>query len=383
MIKIKSSQAQVAIIKCDSYDYSAVKEAVRQGLELIGFRDLFQPGEKIILKPNLLAGDPPEKCVTTHPAVFRAAAEILQETGILLSFGDSPAMSSPESTARKAGILEAAEDLGLPLADFQHGQKVDYPQGSQIKKFTIARGVVESDGIVSLPKFKTHALTLITGAIKNQFGCIPGALKSEFHIRLPFIDGFARMLVDLNLLIKPRLYIMDAIMAMDGNGPRRGRPFKLGVLLFSTDPVAIDATACRLIGLKPETVDFIKYGQSNGLGYYESDHIKLLGDFEKSPIFSNFIKVSMPATMPFRAKWIQNSISPKPQIDADMCVKCGVCIKMCPLNPPAVNWPDGDENMPPMHGYDRCIRCFCCQELCPEGAVKLHVPLLARIFRPR
>jgi uncharacterized protein (DUF362 family)/ferredoxin len=333
------------------------------------------------LKPNLLAADPPEKCVTTHPAVFRATAEILKETGVVLSFGDSPAMNSTERAARKAGILDAAEDLRVDLADFRNGKEVVFPEGVQVKKFTIARGVMESDGLVSLPKFKTHALTTVTGAIKNQFGCIPGPLKSEFHVKLPFPDSFAAMLVDLNRLIKPRVYIMDAIMAMDGNGPRRGRPFKMGMLLFSTDPVAMDATACRLIGLNPEAVNMIKCGKLNGLGNLEKEKIEILGDMAGSKDFSHFVRMSMPITMPFRSRRLQNSLIPRPQIDPNLCLKCGVCIKMCPVAPPAVDW-QGNSDMPPVHKYNRCIRCYCCQELCPEGAIKLHTPLMGRLLRP-
>lgn len=371
------SQSQVALVKCDDYDYTAVKHAVRKGLELIGYSELFQPGEKILLKPNLLAADPPDKCVTTHPVVFRAVAEILKETSIILSFGDSPAMSTMAKAARIAGLVEVAEEMGITAADFQNGQEVNFPAGRQIQKFTIAHGVMACDGLVSLPKFKTHALTTVTGAIKNQFGCIPGTLKSGFHMRLPLPDNFARMLVDLNLLIKPRLYIMDAIMAMDGNGPRRGRPFHLGMLLFSTDPVALDATACRLIGLKPETVSMIKYGQLYGLGNFETDNIKILGDFDNNPVFSNFVRM----TMPFKNKWLHNSVISRPEIDPNLCVKCGVCIQMCPVKPPAVDWQNGDQNIPPVHDYNHCIRCFCCQELCPEGAIKLFTPFMGRLLR--
>jgi uncharacterized protein (DUF362 family)/NAD-dependent dihydropyrimidine dehydrogenase PreA subunit len=376
----KIDRSQVALVKCKDYNYPAVKQAVRQGLELIGFSDLFKAGEKIVLKPNLLSADPPEKCVTTHPSVFRAAAEILQETGVILSFGDSPAMNSTERAARKAGLLDVAEELGLAPADFKNGQEALFPDGRQVTRFTLARGVMESDGLVSLPKFKTHALTTITGAIKNQFGCIPGTLKGEFHVKLPFPDSFAAMLVDLNRLIKPRLFIMDAIMAMDGNGPRRGRPFPMGVLLFSTDPVAMDATACRLIGLKPENVTIIKLGGLNGLGNFEADKIDILGDFEARKDFIHFVSMSMPVTMPFKSKWLQNHLTPRPQIDPDLCLKCGVCIQMCPVNPPAVDW-HNSKDMPPVHKYNHCIRCYCCQELCPEGAIKPYTPFIGRLLR--
>jgi Pyruvate/2-oxoacid:ferredoxin oxidoreductase delta subunit len=173
---------------------------------------------------------------------------------------------------------------------------------------------------------------------------------------------------------------MDAIMAMDGNGPRRGKPFHLGMLLFSSDPVAVDATACRLIGLNPAAVGLIRFGQEAGLGFYESDKIEIKGDYGKQT-FPNFVRMSMPATMPFKSKWLQNSFIPRPRIDPETCAKCGVCVNMCPLNPPAVDWQDDNRSKIPAHSYKNCIRCFCCQEVCPEGAIRLQMPLPGRIFK--
>ena len=273
------SRSLVAVVHCEDYDYPRVKEAVAWGIKLIGGCEaLVKPGEKILLKPNLLAPDPPEKCVTTHPAVFKAVAEAFLTAGAVISYGDSPSLGSPERAARKAGIMAAADELNLPLADFRAGVEVAFPAGVQNKKFTIARGVLESEGVISLPKLKTHGLTRLTGAIKNQFGCIPGVLKGEFHVKLPHVADFARMLVDLNLLLRPRLFVMDGIMAMEGNGPRGGQPRPMGVLLFSTDPVALDATVCRLVNLRPEDIPTLVYGQEMGLGTYCLEKIEIVGD---------------------------------------------------------------------------------------------------------
>lgn len=117
-------------------------------------------------------------------------------------------------------MTEVADKLGIHLADFQNGKEIYFEEGKQNKKFIIAKGVLDADGIISLPKLKTHGYAKMTGCIKNQFGCIPGKLKGEFHVKLPDVNDFARMLVDLNKLVKPKLYIMDGIIAMDGNGPR-------------------------------------------------------------------------------------------------------------------------------------------------------------------
>ncbi|WP_228725138.1 DUF362 domain-containing protein [Caproicibacter fermentans] len=221
------SKSKVALVRCGDYDFGHVKEAVQKGIDLLGGPDGFvSAGEKILLKPNWLSADPPEKCVTTHPSVFKAAAEIFQKAGAELTYGDSPAFQNPEHAAKRSGIEAVAAELGIAPADFQSGREVFFSEGRQNKKFTIANGVLDSDGVVSLPKMKTHAFQRVTGAVKNQFGCIPGTRKGEFHVRIPDAAAFARMLIDLNSYIRPRLFIMDGILAMEGNGPRGGTPGK-------------------------------------------------------------------------------------------------------------------------------------------------------------
>jgi uncharacterized protein (DUF362 family) len=138
--------------------------------------------------------------------VFKAVGEVLQGVGANLSYGDSPGFGSPESAARKAGIADAAMELKIRLADFKSGEEIFFEAGVQNKKFIIAKGALKCDGMVSLPKLKTHALTRMTGSIKNQFGCVPGILKGEYHVKLPDLQNFAQMLVDLNSFLKPRLF---------------------------------------------------------------------------------------------------------------------------------------------------------------------------------
>jgi uncharacterized protein (DUF362 family) len=197
-------RAKVSIIRCDSYDNEAVKSSVKKGIELIGGIEQFvKTGENILLKPNLLSADPPEKCTTTHPAVFRAVAELFIEAGANVSYGDSPAFHAPHVAAKKAGLVEVAEALDISLANFMDGEHIFYEEGRQNKSFYIAKAIGENDGVVSLPKLKTHGLARMTGCIKNQFGCIPGTLKGEMHVKLPSPLDFSRMLVDLNQYVNP------------------------------------------------------------------------------------------------------------------------------------------------------------------------------------
>jgi uncharacterized protein (DUF362 family)/Pyruvate/2-oxoacid:ferredoxin oxidoreductase delta subunit len=378
--------SKVVVLKCESYDYKMVKAAVKRGIDLLGGPSAFmKKGEKILLKPNILTADPPERFATTHPAVFKAVAEVFMETGATITYGDSPGFHSPKAAAKKSGIADAADELGISLADFQNGEEVIFHEGIQNKKFFIAKGVIESDGVISLPKLKTHAFAKMTGCVKNQFGCIPGPRKGEFHVKLPDSNDFAKMLVDLNRYVNPRLYIMDGIMAMEGNGPRSGTPKKMNLLLISPDPIALDATVCRIINLNPELVPTIKYGSETGAGTYAEDEIEILGDGMQC--FKDF-DVKREPLKPYKTRgyvqFLKNTLVPKPYIDKDKCVKCGVCVQMCPVNPKAVDWHDGVKDKAPSYMYQRCIRCYCCQELCPEGIIGLKAPLIRRvIFRKK
>jgi uncharacterized protein (DUF362 family)/NAD-dependent dihydropyrimidine dehydrogenase PreA subunit len=374
------SAARVAAIACDSYDTAVVEAAVARGLELLGGAGAFvRPGERLVLKPNLLVASASDKAVTTHPTVFTAVARALAAAGARLSWGDSPGFGSTLGAGRKAGIVQAADELGIPAADFEHGRVVSFPDGRLIKQFTIAEGVAAADGLVSLPKLKTHALTRMTGAVKNQFGCIPGMLKSEFHTKMPDETRFTQMLVDLNRLIAPRLFVMDAVVGMEGNGPRNGDPRQVGVLLFSTDPVAIDTLGCRIMALDPALVGTCVWGDTWGLG--SAHDIEIVGD--ELPVLPDYRvnRALASTTRGLGSSLGKRILAPRPYVLHERCTKCGTCVQVCPVDPKAVNWAEGDKSRPPVHDYERCIRCYCCQEMCPERAIEVKTPLLGKLIR--
>lgn len=375
--------SKVAVVRCNSYDQQEVDQAIAKGLELLGGAGAFcKAEEKILLKVNLLAGDVPEKCVTTHPAVFRAVAEHFLAAGACLRYGDSPGFGTSGAAAKKAGITNVAEALKLEAADFKEGREVFFEEGSQNKKFFIANGVLDCDGLISLPKMKTHGLERFTGAVKNQFGCVIGMRKGEFHVKLPDATDFAKMLVDLNSYVKPRLYIMDGIVAMEGNGPRGGTPRAMNVLLFSTDPIALDATACRMINLNPLFVPTTLVGSQTGAGNYKEEDIELVGDPLRDFICMDFnversaVKTVKKGRM---VQFLNNRLVAKPYIQEEKCTQCGTCVQSCPVEGKAVNWLNGDKTKAPVYDYAKCIKCYCCQEMCPESAIVLKEPLIIKV----
>jgi len=379
-------KSKVALVRCDQYADEMVLAAVKRGITLLGgIANFVRPAEKIVLKPNVLIGSGPDRCVTTHPAVFKAAARLFLEAGARVTYGDSSAVGSCEFNLARAKLKAAGDELGLELADFDHGREVVHKTALLNRVFVFANGILEADGVVSLPKLKTHGLTRFTGCVKNQFGCIPGILKGQFHVKMADPYDFAAMLVDINTFIRPRLYIMDAIEAMEGNGPRSGHPRAMNVLLFSTDPVALDSIACRMIDLNPEFVPTSKPGEQAGLGTYHYENIELLGDSLDSFIVKDFLVERSPPVHNAGGRlrgFLRNRLTPRPVIDPDLCDRCGTCIAICPVGSNALDWMRHEAGKVPRLDYNRCIRCYCCQETCPQGAVTVRSPLLGRlVFR--
>ncbi|MEI0606089.1 DUF362 domain-containing protein [Brachyspira pulli] len=371
--------SKVAVIKCENYNLEEVKNSINKAIDLLGGIDSFvKENDKVLLKPNLLAAESADRSVTTHPVIFEAVVSILQEKNAKVSYGDSPGVGKGNNVALKAGIDEVANRLNVSYADFEEPVGVSYEDGIQEKSFTISKPIQEADVIISLPKLKSHALTTMTGAVKNQFGCIPGFRKAEYHLKLPDFEDFSTMLLDLNKLVNPKLYIMDAILAMEGNGPRNGSPRKINAIIVSNDAVALDYIASQIISFDYNTIPTLKMGFKHG--FSNKDDIEVLGDGIESVKVTDFKKphkgVGIGRSLMKLSKFpiikrLFATIIPKPVIDKSKCVKCGVCVKVCPVTPLALNFDKKGKNYPPEYYYKNCISCYCCQELCPHKAITL------------
>jgi len=321
-----------------------VRDAIERGIALLGgWENYVRPDERILLKPNLLNRADPERAVTTHPAVFETVIKSLKDKGFHhLAYGDSPGHpGSPEKTAEVCGIKAAADRQGVPMADFTCSRTVEYVRGRILRKFEISQGVLDSDAIINLCKMKTHQLERITGAVKNMFGCVCGMNKGAAHAKYPDAESFAQMLIDLNLLLSARLHIMDGVVAMEGNGPASGVPVKMNVILISDDPVALDATFCRLIDLDPSNIPTVYYGSVFGLGRWKEEDIEILGvrslDDYRNPDFD------VRREKGYGGKWVYidklRILARWPVILRQKCVRCGACVEACPLEDKAVFFP--------------------------------------------
>lgn len=414
---MEGKQSKVVVVPCTSYDEETVYAAMCRGIGLLGGIGRFvSPKERILVKPNFLSAAEPERAVTTHPSVIRAMLRILAEYGCReVTYGDSPGHGSNEAAAAKLG-LTPENTFGARPADMSQEKTVTFAEGMTAKEFHFARGVTEADAVISLCKMKTHALERVTGAVKNVYGLICGYQKAAGHVKYPNASIFARMLADIHRCVKPRLHIMDGIVAMEGNGPGSGDPTPMNVLLFSEDPVALDTVFCRLVFLDPELVPTNTQGMAMGIGTCREEEIRILlaetsekalkeqesmardnavhrdaaqeSNAQESGTQENAAReISVrelqerfgnqafdvdrkgtKKTFLLRYSGIMTSLAKRPRIRRELCVKCGVCVEHCPVPGKAVSFKNG-RGEPPVYDYSKCIRCYCCQEMCPRHAI--------------
>ena len=376
----------VALVRCGDYERENVCRAVKRSIELIGGPGAFvAPGEKVFLKFNLLQGSAPEACVTTHPAVVYAVARLLKEYGCSVVMGDSPGSGQAytESVLRKnyaaAGYDAVSRELGIPLNYDTGSCDLPAPGGTTVKRFSVITPAAEADAVVVVSKAKTHTLTWLSGAAKNLFGVIPGFEKPFYHGRMPDRDDFCSMLVDLNEAVRPRLQVMDAVMAMEGDGPHAGSPRKIGAVLASGDYTAIDVATARLMGFDPMEIGTIRVAAARGLVREDLTDIVMLGD-DPAPLVVPDLKRpstfyaggngSRPASLRAFAAGalfaLAGAFPPWPRIDTGKCTGCLRCVRSCPKKTIAVA--DGK----PSIRYGTCIRCYCCHEMCDSHAISLR-----------
>ncbi len=378
-------RSQVGVVRCKEYsDPDQVYRRLKALLSHLGeMGNLVKPGERVLIKPNLLAGDPPDKAVTTHPSVVAGMVRLVQEAGGVPIIGDSPSVGKSQNVWGPTGMAGVAERYGVKLVGLSTPSDVTVPNGIVMKRLVVAREALEADAIISLSKLKTHGYTTFTGAVKNMFGVVPGLLKSDYHLRLSRADDFSKMLLDIYTAVPARLHVMDAVWAMEGQkGPRGGRPKHVGLLIAGCDGVAVDAVANWVVGIEPNSVPTTRIGHLEGKGVGKLEQIEVLGerleavrirDFEQA---KNAIGIAdrLPPSL-FRL--LRNYVSNKPTIAPRSCKLCMTCFKVCP--PRAIFRKEGKNRL--FIDYNTCIRCYCCLESCPHGAVEVKEGLLTKLRR--
>ena len=375
--RASADRARVTVTRCDGYDRDQVRAAVSEALEPLGGMAAFvRPGQRVLIKPNLLSAKDPARAVTTHPNLVEAVALEVRRAGAEPFVGDSPggAIRGIQRVWKNTGMEEMSRRSGVELVNFEASGSREVRSGRYA--FYIARPVLEADCIINLAKLKTHSLTLLTCAVKNMFGVIPGFGKGEQHKLYPKPDEFADMLVHLFRLVRPSLTIVDGILAMAGNGPGSGDPYDLGLLLAGCDAVAVDAVAADIIGFKRGSIDTTRIAAAMRLGEDNPDRIDVLG----SGTGVRPDDFSLPSNLKVRlvprafARLVAPLVWVKPVINPASCTGCGFCAENCPVG--TITRDGGVYSIDDAH----CVQCLCCHELCPEKSIEVKLSWLARFI---
>lgn len=374
---LSAEKSIVSVVACHNYDQYWVSQAVEHSIQNIGgLKHLINSNTRVHIKPNLLSAKEPQQAVTTHPAIVKAVVEMVHKLGAKVSIGDSPAgISRPiEEYWYKTGMKIVAEETAAQLIALEKKGVVERRING--KSYFISRPITEADVIINLCKMKTHSLTLFTGAIKNMFGVIPGVKKGEFHKIAPKAKDFSRIVVDIFETIKPQINIMDAVVAMEGNGPSNGKPKRVGLILASTDAVALDSLASYLMGFNDGEIITTRLAHERGLGQRDLNQIEIRGidrdqiKLQNFQLPSNRFHQLIPESI---MKAVSNLIWIRPRAIPEACKKCGLCIQNCPVKAMTA-----DDDGVPLIDYKVCIKCFCCDEICPHNAIEQQTSWLAK-----
>jgi uncharacterized protein (DUF362 family) len=380
---------KVALLKCTDYDVDSIEKKLREGFELLGgksfLRNLIPENSKVLLKPNFLTVIEKGSPVITHYAMFEAVVRLVKEYSSNIAFGDSPGSGDTRKAAEKSGLMEVAERYGVKFADFNEASHVELDNPLMYKFWNVAKAAYEADVVITLPKLKTHAMMYYTGAVKNQFGCIPGSQKAEWHTKLPDAVNFGKMLLDLNSVVKTSFAIIDGIVAMEGNGPRNGNPKKMDTIIMGKCLTAVDSTAVRLIGYDNVlAVPFLKVAHETKWGAVMPEEIEVLGEKVENMKCKDFKLSRNAKVVNFLAPSLNNFVAsltaPNPVLVEEKCIGCKKCDEVCPESSKVISFVKHNNKVIPKWNYSNCIRCFCCQELCPRGAIVTKNKPISRLL---
>lgn len=380
--------ARCSLLPCDSYDYNKVYAVLAQTIKnLGGLEPYINPGERVLLKANLLMKKKPEEAATTHPVFIKALANLLLAYGAEVVIGDSPGgpFNAPliNSVYKTTGMTKIAEETKATLNTNFNSFKKENPKGLIMKRLTLTDMINDTDKIICVAKLKSHAMMTFTGAVKNMFGMVPGIVKAEYHLNIPDYDHFADMLIDVCLCTDPVLSFIDGITGMEGHGPSAGTPVGTHVVLASNSPYHLDQAACHIIGLGAKDVPVLKRLQERKIIGELSD-INFVGDRPENFIMPSFEIVSgkkplnvRDSNLPdFVKSFVSKHLQSRPVVYDTDCTGCAVCKEACPVKVIEI-LPSRKAQIK----YRECIRCYCCQELCPQKAIKLYKPRMVKMLR--
>lgn len=332
--------------------------------------------KKVFIKPNMLGPHPISHHTTTHPYLIRALVRYLKDRGAYVIVGDNPGVGgygSNEKSAYATGIYKASlgcyQNIGLQSTEVPIVFDTD-----SIIKVPVSKIVFEADIFISVPRFKTHSLSQITGSIKNSFGIIPGAMKARLHKLFPSWMDFSRMLVEIYKVRYPDLIIMDAFTAMEGNGPSGAPLRRINRILASYNGVALDIVMAQMMGVDPLIIEQIAYAIKNSVQISSINDIRVAGDFFEIKDFKMPTTSALTLFSPLINRLGFPLVQSEPMVIEENCTQCWNCYHACPTG--AIS-----KGNYPIFDYKLCIKCYCCMESCPSKAIVLKEKPILRLIK--
>ncbi len=277
--EVLKPRADVFIARNQNYDGTLVP-TIRDALAACGLAPERFRGKRVLLKPNLVEPTRLVPHMTTHPTVILAAAEVFRTWGASVTVGEAPGhVRDTEMALNESGVAEALHGEKLRFADLNYEEvawRVNRGRVSPLKGIYFPRSVCEADFVVSLPKLKTHHWVGITCAMKNFYGTLPG-IKYGWPKNVLHHNGIPETVVDINATLPNSLTIVDGIDCMEGDGPIMGSLKRMGLILVGSNLPAVDATAARIIGLRPERVSYLQLA-ADRLGPIAEEQITQRGE---------------------------------------------------------------------------------------------------------
>jgi uncharacterized protein (DUF362 family)/Pyruvate/2-oxoacid:ferredoxin oxidoreductase delta subunit len=344
--------------------YENVRQAIDKAFEIF---PISIAGKKVLIKPNVLRVSEAKESIVTNPSVLRAVVDKVESMGpSAIVVGDNPGVFSygaNEESFAKTGLMEAARGYYQNIGN--DSQKVAF-KPEYMAAVSLSQAVLDADIIISLPKFKTHGLTVMTGAIKNSYGFLPGAQKAMLHRAAGSPERFHELIVDIFRLRIPDFFIVDAVVGMEGNGPASPDLRNIGLILASDNAVAVDTVIATMMGCEPGRLRFLQKAKESGLGDFDINSIEIIGELKRLPDFK-LPPLGGEATLGNEhiQTLMKNRTLLRPKADPEWCTGCGECVEHCPVSALSMR-----DNLPQVNA-DTCIVCFCCQEICPKKAITL------------
>lgn len=367
---------KVIIQECTDYSIENIMNKINNGMDKLGgWGNFVRPGDTVLLKANLIGPKSSDSAAVTHSEFIRSLTRILKNMGCTVWIGDSSggaiAGISPTAQSFKvAGYEKVAEEEGAIIKNFdKEGVFEVQPKGKFKDKMYLAKPLIQADVVINVPKLKTHSATIYTGAVKNVFGCIPGLRKAMYHKIAPAKEDFGEILTDIHEGAKFHLHIMDGIVSMEGDGPTAGSPYHANKILISTDPLALDTVAIKMLGMDIEEIDIFTSARKRNLGQWNLDKITIDGDYnyKSLPVLNNYkLPKRYKSTKTRNSKAVIRVVDffkTRPVINMKKCKACNICVESCPIKVIDIKTKKID--------YDQCIECMCCHELCMHKAVEL------------